>query len=258
MVPNSSWIVETLIEGGALQATVSLVTNAEECILVDTGYPRQQKRLLESLERRGLSADSITHVFNTHLHFDHSHNNSVFRRAKIVCARREFEWMTELCDRLVLDSVSLDDVYKCYPELRPFEDDPKTIWGMLKMVQRIWSQERLGRREQFLWLEDCTLPDGMEALPTPGHVPFHYSYVFGTASGPTLIAGDAMITRSNADQKVMTFPPTNRQQYAETKKALEAFEGTIVPGHDLQFRHETREIEASSVDERSRRSDFHD
>ena len=232
---NHPWTVETLIEGGALQASVSLARNDEEVVLIDSGYPRQEKQLLDALAQHGLTARSVTHVVNTHLHFDHSQNNHLFSRARIVCSRREFEWMTDLCDRLTSDSLTLEQIYKYYPELKSFEDDPKVVWAMVKVVQRFWSVERLGRREQFLWLEDWVSPDGMKAIHTPGHVPFHYSYSFETRAGAVLVAGDAMVTRGDADQNTMTFPPTRRAEYEETKKKLLGFEGTIVPGHDALF-----------------------
>lgn len=224
-----------MIEGGALQASITLARNSEEVMLIDSGYPRQQKQLLDALEKRGLSARSITHVVNTHLHFDHSHNNCLFSRAKVVCARREFEWMTEFGDRLTGESISLDDLHKYYPEVKMFEDNPKIVRSLVKLVQRFWSSERLGRREQFEWLEERQLPDGMKAIFTPGHVPFHYSFSFDTAEGPTLVAGDAMITRGSADQNIMTFPPTHRVQYEETKKKLFEYGEVIVPGHDVTF-----------------------
>ena len=237
---HDPWTVETLIEGGALQASVALARNSEDVMLVDTGYPRQERALLDALAQRGLSPRSITHVINTHLHFDHSHNNCLFPRAKVICSRREFEWMSELCNRLTRDSVTLEELYKYYPELKSFEDDPKAVWGMVKLVQRFWSVERLGRREQFLWLEDTVLPDGMTAIHTPGHVPFHYSFAFETREGSMLVAGDAIVTRGAADQSAMTFPPTRRAEYEETKKKLFEFEGWIVPGHDSRFA--TREM----------------
>lgn len=243
------WTIETLIEGGALQASVTLVRNAEEVMLVDTGYPRQEKQLLDAVEGCGLSADSVTHVVNTHLHFDHSHNNCLFPRAKVVCSRQEFEWMTDLCGQLTGGSLTLDQIYKYYPELKSFEDDPKVVWSMVKMVQRFWSKERLGRCEQFLWLEESGLPDGMKAIHTPGHVPFHYSFTFETAEGRTLVAGDAMITRGAADQKVMTFPPTHRAEYEQTKKKLIEFEGVIVPGHDMKFTGKRGADNRETIDE---------
>lgn len=234
-MPSNRWVVENLIEGGALQASVTLARNSEETLLVDTGYPRQEQQLIEALEQRGLTCDSITHVVNTHLHFDHSHNNCLFSRAKVICSRREYEWMTQLCARLMQDSLTLDQIYKFYPELKMYEDDPKVVWTMLKLVQRFWSVDRLGQQDQFLWLEDCVLPDGVKALHTPGHVPFHHSFVFETEQGPALVAGDAMITRSAVDQDTMTFPPTHRMLYEETKRKLIQFDGIIVPGHDAKF-----------------------
>ncbi len=232
---NGDWTIENLLEGGALQASVTLARRSGEILLIDTGYPRQGKQLLEELERRGLTADSIHYVVNTHLHFDHSHNNCLFSRAQVICSRREFEWMTELCDRLTKDAPTLDQIYRFCPELKMYEDDPKVVRSMIKLVRRFWSVERLGKREQFLWLEDGGLPDGMKAIHTPGHVPFHHSFVFETAEGPALVAGDALLTRDSKDRDGMTFPPTHRRLYEETKKKLIQFDGIIVPGHDVRF-----------------------
>jgi glyoxylase-like metal-dependent hydrolase (beta-lactamase superfamily II) len=232
---NSHWAVEAVLEGGALQPSVTLARRGKEAILVDTGYQRQEEQLVRELERRGVNVDSVTHVMNTHLHFDHSHNNSLFQKARILCSQQEYEWMTGLCDQMLKETVALADIYAYYPELRTLENGPKPIWTMVKLVQKFWRTGRLGRNDQFRWLEGHPLPDGIHALPTPGHVPHHISFIFDTAAGAVLVAGDAVITRGGEDGDIRTFPPTNRARYTETKKTLAAFAGTIIPGHDAPF-----------------------
>lgn len=229
------WTIEILMEGGALQPTVTLARCGREAILVDTGYQRQEAQLLQELGRRGLTAESISCVMNTHLHFDHCHNNSLFPKARILCSEKEYEWITGLCDQMLLDTVVLEDIYRYYPELRSLADDPRPIWTMVRLVRRFWRTERIGRKDQIHWLEASLLPDGVRAVHTPGHVPHHFSFVFKALEGEVLVAGDAMITRGDADEDVMTFPPTCRSLYAEIKKTLGGFPGTIIPGHDAPF-----------------------
>jgi glyoxylase-like metal-dependent hydrolase (beta-lactamase superfamily II) len=230
-----SWTVELLVAGGALQASITLARNGREAILVDTGYKRQEQLLLQQLDVRGLSPEAITRVANTHLHFDHAQNNHLFRNAAIHCSRKDFEWITGLCGPMINGSATLEDVFGYYPELRSHERDPRAIWTLIKAVQRFWKLERLGRNDQFCWLEDHPLPEGMCALHTPGHVPYHYSFVLDTCEGSTLIAGDAMIIRGVEDVDSTTFPPTDRIRYNTTKIALSGFSGTIIPGHDAPF-----------------------
>ncbi len=232
---SPSWTIEPLIAGGALQASITLARKGPEAILVDTGYQRQEQLLLQQLDVRGLRPEAITRVANTHLHFDHAQNNHLFRNAAIHCSRNDFEWITDLCTPMIGGSVTLEDVFRYYPELRSGERDSRAIWTLIKAVQRFWRVERLGRNDQFRWLEEQPLPEGMRALPTPGHVPHHYSFVFDTGEGSALIAGDAMIIRGVEDEASTTFPPTDRVRYNTTKNALSGFSGIIIPGHDAPF-----------------------
>jgi glyoxylase-like metal-dependent hydrolase (beta-lactamase superfamily II) len=51
---------------------------------------------------------------------------------------------------------------------------------------------------------------------------------------PTVIAGDALLTREH-DENVMTMIPHNRKQFQDDRARLLAMRAHIVPGHDDEF-----------------------
>lgn len=98
-----------------------LIRRANDNILIDTGIgakwdERSRSRygiahettLLDELARHGLTAEEITIVINTHLHFDHAGTNTIeragrivptFPRARYVVQRGEFEHACEPHER---------------------------------------------------------------------------------------------------------------------------------------------------------------
>jgi glyoxylase-like metal-dependent hydrolase (beta-lactamase superfamily II) len=80
--------VEVLVVGYAdlpsVAGTVGLVRDGDRVIVVDPGMVRSRSLILDPLERLGLSADDVTHVFVSHHHLDHTVNIALFRQAEIV------------------------------------------------------------------------------------------------------------------------------------------------------------------------------
>ena len=80
--------VEILTVGYAdppsLAGTVGLVRDGDRVIVVDPGMVRSRSLILDPLERLGLSADDVTHIFVSHHHLDHTVNIALFRQAEIV------------------------------------------------------------------------------------------------------------------------------------------------------------------------------
>ena len=79
-----------------------LVRDADECILVDTGvgagsdlidrlYKPDRVDLEVALEGVGVSLDQVTAIVNSHLHFDHCGNNSLFPDVPIFVQQQELE-----------------------------------------------------------------------------------------------------------------------------------------------------------------------
>jgi glyoxylase-like metal-dependent hydrolase (beta-lactamase superfamily II) len=85
----------TLLKSGSLlrdedgrildaRASVTLITSGGKRIVVDTGVAGEERILLDRLAEEGLKPDDIEIVINTHSHPDHSGNNGLFRRARLL------------------------------------------------------------------------------------------------------------------------------------------------------------------------------
>ena len=95
-------------------------------------------------------------MVNTHLHFDHAGNNTLFRRAEIVVQREQY------------------DFAQGHPSF------PNQYWNDPGLTYRLVE----GRAE---------VVPGVEVLPTPGHVPGHQSVALTLPeTGPVLLSGDAV------------------------------------------------------------------
>jgi N-acyl homoserine lactone hydrolase len=128
-------------------------TPADEVILPDMAADDD---LVARLAAAGLTPDDVTHVINTHLHFDHAGNNTLFRRAEIIVQREQHEFA------------------------QGHESFPNQYWNDPALTYRLVD----GREE--------VLP-GVEVIPTPGHVPGHQSVLLQLPeTGPVLLSGDAV------------------------------------------------------------------
>jgi N-acyl homoserine lactone hydrolase len=66
------------------RSSVTLISTGTLRIIVDTGLKGEEKIILGSLAERGLNPEDIDSVINTHAHQDHTGNNFVFARAKVL------------------------------------------------------------------------------------------------------------------------------------------------------------------------------
>ena len=85
--------VKVLIEGYAAAdsaggektcATISLIKDGDNRIIVDPGILENQKMLVDKLKEEGLSTGDINIVFITHSHIDHHRNIGMFPEAKTL------------------------------------------------------------------------------------------------------------------------------------------------------------------------------
>jgi glyoxylase-like metal-dependent hydrolase (beta-lactamase superfamily II) len=65
---------------------------SDRIILVDTGSIPAKDRLIQELEKQGLTPEDIDIVVLTHLHLDHMINVHLFNNAKVLCKVRGDEY----------------------------------------------------------------------------------------------------------------------------------------------------------------------
>jgi N-acyl homoserine lactone hydrolase len=82
----------SLSNGGLGWSTVSLLSNGEQHILVDTGGFGARTPLLNHLKKIGIHPEDISTILLTHSHWDHMVNWMLFPNADIVMGRAELEW----------------------------------------------------------------------------------------------------------------------------------------------------------------------
>jgi len=106
---------------------------------------------------------------------------------------------------------------------------------VLGIEKLLWDHARWGSDAQACWLEDAPLPSGIQLLETPGHSPFHVSFVIDTGARPVLICGDALLLRGEEDYAAPMMPPWSLDVYRASQARIQAFDGIIVPGHDEAY-----------------------
>ncbi len=126
-------------------------------------------------------------------------------------------------------------ILRYYPETYQHERALKHVQQLRKLALRWWDPARLGDRSRFGWVETHPLPQNLEPLVTSGHVPGNLSVIVHRASEPTVITGDALLSR-NHNEKVLTMIPHSKAQIARDRARILALKGRILPGHDREFR----------------------
>jgi len=251
---SDNWTVDILLVGSSYSSTCTLVANDRHRAIVDSGLSLDQPALEKALRARRLEAADIDIVINTHLHLDHCGNNVLFPRAAIFLSREEWQWARAFYAALFSSRTPERAAEEFYPELRSYEFAPRTIRNAARLARLFWKQERLGCEDRFRWIEAAELPQGLEAVRSPGHTPFHIS-VRVAAAKPVMIAGDAVLAEQ-PDAKVRTMIPHSHAQYVATRARLMKENDTIVPGHGPMFqtaaacsasRHATSRTNVSAV-----------
>ncbi len=237
------WKVEVLLPGSWRGATSVLITNGRFHIVVDTGMPHEAHQLIDALEERGLQPGDVHVLVNTHFHVDHVLNNLLFTNSQIFASQKSHDWCCSLYSDLRDNERWEKLLLKYYPETFEYEKSGSHMKQLRKMALRWWDSKRLGARGQFHWLENQALPEGIETLITGGHVPGHVSVIVPTGDRPTIIAGDALLSRDQ-NGGVLTMIPHHREQFSRDREAILAMRGRILPGHDQEFSTETPPREA--------------
>jgi N-acyl homoserine lactone hydrolase len=214
-----------------------LLSNGGRHFVVDTGMPHEAPLLLNALEERGLKPSEVSGLITTHFHIDHILNNSLFPHCPIYASQHSYDWCCSLYSDLQDDLNWEKLVLKYYPETFDYERARDLMRKLRKLGMRMWDRRRAGAPEQFVWIENQSLPEGLDVHTTSGHVPGHMSVIVQNGAEPTVIAGDAVLSRDHDDQ-ILTMIPYNRKQFEQDRESILSMSGLILPGHDQPFNTE--------------------
>ncbi|HZS87728.1 MAG TPA: N-acyl homoserine lactonase family protein [Chloroflexota bacterium] len=169
---------------------------------------RREDYLANRLAELNLRVEDITHVINTHLHFDHAGCNALFTHAPIIVQRGHYEAARD------------NPVF------------PNENWNLPELHYELID----GEPEIF---------PGIHLILTPGHAPFHQSVLLNLPeSGNILLCSDAIYCQDNLDHDAwggQADPATARESAAKLLKIAEEQHAYMIYGHDpaqwKQLRH---------------------
>ena len=133
--------------------------------------------LEDGLAQLGVKPDDITLVINSHLHFDHAGGNTFkdekgvvrpsFPKARYLVQRGEYRYATHPNERTSASYFA--------PNYEPLREAKSLVLAD-------------GERE---------IADGIRAIPTPGHVPFHQGILIESQGERAFFLGDLVPTTSH-------------------------------------------------------------
>lgn len=145
-------------------------------ILIDTGiadharwdrdmqpcWAEEDESIEVALAEIGWRVRDVDIVINSHLHYDHAENNTLFAGSRFVVSRTEWE----------------------------YAKDP--IPSQRLLYDFSWTDESVTYMDyQLIAVDDYDLLPGLRLIQAPGHSRGHQSILVNTAEGVVCIAGDA-------------------------------------------------------------------
>jgi len=213
-------------------------------MIFDTGTPSDSELALFLKESFNINCEAVSWVFNTHIHPDHVGGNHLFKNAKIVLSRKDFE-ESERIARVVFDNKDLKHyLHTNFTGYHKTFDDFETE-QMKLYTKNYWSEEKIGINSRTLYIEDTPkIPDFINIIPTSGHTTFHHSYKIKGKTADYFITGDAVSSRlilNGGKENRLTEPHMDFDKFFESLAFFENQKAFLIPGHDRPFFSTTKQ-----------------
>lgn len=167
-----------------------VLSDDDETILIDCGYPHFLPLIKEAFERKKLDMNQLTKVIITHHDFDHIGSLAQLKReyphVKILASVHEVKYITGEEKSLRLQQA--EAIYHKLPKEE--RGQAKLFHSMLESIESASVDIELRDRDCFPW---C---GGIEVIETPGHMPGHISIYMKDLK--TLISGDALVVEGGS------------------------------------------------------------
>lgn len=125
-------------------------------------WKEEDESIEAALATIGWRLDDVDLVINSHLHYDHAENNTLFKNAQFVVSRTEWEYAKN------------------------------PIPSQRMLYDFSWTDESVTvMNYQLVAADDFDVLPGIRLIQTPGHSRGHQSVLVNTAEGLLCVAGDA-------------------------------------------------------------------
>jgi glyoxylase-like metal-dependent hydrolase (beta-lactamase superfamily II) len=138
-------------------SNIFLIKSANS-ILIDTGMPGKEKKILKELERLNVPPKTISHILLTHHDVDHVGNVKRLQEATGATV-----W------------IGIEDT--------PYLMGKKKRPGIKHIIQSVM---KVCEPSSYRNFENSPVSLGIQAIPTPGHTPGHYIFQYNS----TIFTGD--------------------------------------------------------------------
>ncbi|MCX5639005.1 MAG: MBL fold metallo-hydrolase, partial [Planctomycetota bacterium] len=144
----------------------------------------------------------MSHVFVTHLHFDHVDDLLNYKNARVYVGKKELEGATSAAPS----------------------------WGHGRIMHEFSSD--LSCRQRLMLVEDQEVLPGIESFWIGGHTPGSMAYLINTEHGKAVLTGDTVQLLANIEQNI---PPGIFTSYEQCMTAMEKIRDRadlVLPSHD--------------------------
>ncbi|MFC3744737.1 MBL fold metallo-hydrolase [Paractinoplanes deccanensis] len=194
-------VVDGVFELSLGVVNVHVVVTDDGVVLVDTGLPRNVKRIDRALRGLRKSIGDVRAVLLTHHHFDHVGTVAEIRRRSGA--------------RVFAHAADAPVITGAIPRETPAK-------GMAKLAARLIGSPEPTKLDQLITGDETSPLPGFTALHTPGHTRGHLSYLLDRDGG-VLFAGDT--ASGTRDGKVTLGPTQASVDPAEQGRSLRKLAG---------------------------------
>jgi N-acyl homoserine lactone hydrolase len=169
-------------------------------------------QLLSSrLAQAGYGVDDVTLLVNSHLHHDHSGQNSIFAGARTLVRRREFEYARKVGQRLGAGFCWVDIAQDREPAFIEHDDEHA--------------------------LDEA---GALTLLPTPGHSPGHQALRVRFPSGATFVLGGDVAYSTGSDGSLRPPPKLVNFDDGAAHRSAERIDAEAEAGADIVLTHDVQ------------------
>ncbi len=170
-------------------------------LLVDEVKQEPYEETPVLLRRAGVAADEVSHVFLTHMHYDHCSNLHLFPNAQIVISDHGLK-----------------------QALDPGRGPTYLHAGFPEELTRL--------RPRLLLVDDAQVAPGVSVTRFGGHSPCSQGIVVDTEAGRVCIAGDVAFTYENIERDIPIGVYSDLEECRVALGRLREEFDVVLPGHD--------------------------